>query len=334
MTSPAPGAGQGKVNVGTGNLVFQDDDMSVAHKGVPIALRRTYNSQSQHNVSGSDGAPAAMYGNGWTNTFDAHLTGDAATALFRLGYRRCALRLHWKPVGRVDTSAGAARDPRLGRQLRLSWTKKSGTTYYFYGPNENLAVCPYSWAQYGGFGGRLFQIIGRNRNTTLSLSYAWDGGNSSPTGKISSIAVQAESGLTATMAFADAAGHRLLQTLTYPDGATTVQYAYDAAGNLPAYRIRRTTLRECALKTCTDIRRSARGPCCIGQPPANGRLGLDRRRRHGILFRGVSTHAASTVTIVEWEGAGSTRRSRMVRARRCFNHRVRKECRSTERGPM
>jgi YD repeat-containing protein len=57
-------------------------------------------------------------------------------------------------------------------------------------------------------------------------------GDASSTGKINTISATTESGLNATLAFADVNGRRLLQTLTYPDVATTVQYAYDANGNL------------------------------------------------------------------------------------------------------
>jgi hypothetical protein len=69
-----PGGGRIMVNVGTGNLLLQDDDMSVPHKSIAMAFRRTYNSQSGHDVNAADAAglwwePAGMYGNGWTNTF-------------------------------------------------------------------------------------------------------------------------------------------------------------------------------------------------------------------------------------------------------------------------
>ena len=40
-----PGGGHVMVNVGTGNMLLQDDDMSVPHKGIAMAFRRTYNSQ-------------------------------------------------------------------------------------------------------------------------------------------------------------------------------------------------------------------------------------------------------------------------------------------------
>ncbi len=51
-----PGGGHVMVNVGTGNLLLQDDDMSVPHKGIALTFRRTYNSQSLHDVNASEGA--------------------------------------------------------------------------------------------------------------------------------------------------------------------------------------------------------------------------------------------------------------------------------------
>ena len=38
--------------------------------------------------------------------------------------------------------------------------------------------------------------------------------------------------MTATLAFGDVSGHRLLSQITYPDGLTSVVYAYDGLGNL------------------------------------------------------------------------------------------------------
>ncbi len=55
-----PGGGHLMVNVGTGNLLLQDDDMTVPHKGIALAFRRTYNSQSGHDVAGSDGSRPAV----------------------------------------------------------------------------------------------------------------------------------------------------------------------------------------------------------------------------------------------------------------------------------
>lgn len=66
------------VNVGTGNLLLHESDMTVPHKGVSLAFVRTYNSQSLNDVAGTDGTEASMYGNGWTSTFDAHLSGSSS----------------------------------------------------------------------------------------------------------------------------------------------------------------------------------------------------------------------------------------------------------------
>src|ERR1700676_3297965 len=68
------GGGRVMVNVGTGNLLLQDDDMTVSHKGIAMAFRRTYNSQVPSVVSGFFANSRSLYGNGWTNTFDAHIS--------------------------------------------------------------------------------------------------------------------------------------------------------------------------------------------------------------------------------------------------------------------
>ncbi len=229
------------VNVGTGNLLLQDDDMAVAHKGVSLAFRRTYNSQSQHDVAGTDGTEPSMYGNGWTSSFDAHIAGSSSGTISvfdidgaRYDYTIAADGIsHVPPPGQY---ASLVSDGGCG----YLWTKKSGTTYYFWTP-DGAGPCTSSWyPSYGAYAGRTYQIIGRNRNTFLQFNYSWDNGNSAAGGKISQVQAQAESGLTATLSFADVSGHRLLQQLTYPDGVTSVVYGYDTAGNLtsvaePAY---------------------------------------------------------------------------------------------------
>ena len=228
-----PGGGRVMVNVGTGNVLLQDDDMAVPHKGIAIAFRRTYNSQSGHDGAGSDGTPPGMYGNGWTNTFDAHLSGSSSGTMSV-----------WDIDGaRYDytlAADGVTRIPPPGQHATLVsdrgcgylWTKKSGTSYYFWTPDGGAPCAGWWWGTYGAQAGRLYQIIGRNRNIFLTFYYTWDGGNASPTGKIGAITAQAESGLSTTLSFADIGGHRLLDHITFPDGATTVAYGYDAQGNL------------------------------------------------------------------------------------------------------
>jgi YD repeat-containing protein len=226
-----PGGGHVMVNVGTGNVLLQDDDMNVAHKGIALAFRRTYNSQSLHNVNGADGAQPGLYGNGWTNAFDAHLTGtSSAINVFDIDG---AAYTYTSPNG------GASWQPPAGQHATLVsdggcgfiWTKKSGTIYYFYAPYIQ-ASCAWTQAGQGGYFGRLYEIIGRNRNTYLVFTYAFDSGITSPTGKISAITVTADDLQKATLAFADVNAHRLLQQLTFEDGTTEVSYAYDANGNL------------------------------------------------------------------------------------------------------
>ena len=154
----APGDGRVMVNVGTGNLLLQDDDMNVPHKGVALAFRRTYNSQSLHDVAGSDGAARSMYGNGWTNTFDAHMSGDPNSGTLTV----------WDIDGaRYDytgTDAGGWTGPP-GQHATLTfdnscgylWTKKSGTTYYFFETTDHSATCPYGFPQYASYSGTLYQ---------------------------------------------------------------------------------------------------------------------------------------------------------------------------------
>jgi YD repeat-containing protein len=239
---PVPGGGQVMVNVGTGNLLLQDDDMSVPHKGLAMAFRRTYNSQSGHDVNATDAAgfkykPPGMYGNGWTSTFDAHIARNDAMTLYSV-FDIDGARYDYDATWSADQTTGTF-TPRAGNHTALAydgvcgylWTKKSGTTYYFYAPGPH-APCPQTGGSTEGFTGRLYQIVGRNRNTYITFNYSWDNGISSLTGKISQITATTESGTAATLAFADVNGHRLLQQLTFPDSTTTVQYQYDSAGNL------------------------------------------------------------------------------------------------------
>ena len=228
-----PGGGHVMVNIGTGNVLLQEDDMEVAHKGIALAYRRTYNLQSGHDVNGSDGSWPTVQGNGWTSTWDAHLSGDPTHAITvwdidgaKYTYTLAGDGKTWlAPPGQHATLAS---DGACG----VLWTKKSGTTYDFYALN-GTSTCTNSVPLYGGYGGRLYTIFGRNQNTALSFIYTWDNGNAGPTGKIANITARTESGMQATLVLADFNGHRLAQSLSRPDGIA-IYYQYDGNGNLTA----------------------------------------------------------------------------------------------------
>lgn len=237
----AASGGEVMVNVGTGNLLLQEDDMTVPHKGLSLAFRRTYNSQSLHDAAGTDGAQPSMYGNGWTNSFDAHITGSSTGTInvWDIDGARYDYTLAADGVTRIAPPGQHATLVSDGGCGYL-WTKKSGTSYYFWTPDGAGSCASWWFPSYGAYAGRLYQLIGRNRNTSITFVYSWDNGNSAVGGKISAISAQTESGLTANLSFADVSGHRLLQSITYPDGMTSTVYGYDAVGNLtsvgePAY---------------------------------------------------------------------------------------------------
>ncbi len=227
-----PGGGHVMVNVGTGNLLLQDDDMAVPHKGIAMAFRRTYNSQSPTTVSGDLQTWTGLYGNGWTNTFDAHVirTSPGHFSVYDID----GARYDFVPSGTPGLVIGPPGQPttlQWDGACGLLWQKKSGTLYYFYDVNS-AKPCSTTTGTVGGYAGRIYQIIGRNRNTSITFSYSWDNGDASASGKISGITATTESGMAATLAFADVNGRRLLQQITFPDGVTTVSYGYDANGNL------------------------------------------------------------------------------------------------------
>ncbi len=50
------GVGKAMVNVANGNLLVQADDVDIHERGIDLAFRRTYNSQSQHDAANTDGS--------------------------------------------------------------------------------------------------------------------------------------------------------------------------------------------------------------------------------------------------------------------------------------
>ena len=111
-------------NVGTGNLLVQDDDMAIPHKGVSMAFRRTYNSQASGSAPGGH---TNLYGNGWTNTFDAHMVRTSPTALSV--YDIDGARYDYVSSGGLWTSVTPGQHATMAFDggCGYMWTKKSGT---------------------------------------------------------------------------------------------------------------------------------------------------------------------------------------------------------------
>ena len=223
------GVGKYMINIANGNLITQSDDMSVPNKRIEFAFRRTYNSMSNHTYANGDGSTPSLYGDRWTNTFDAHIAynnftpvnGQQGVSVFDID----GARYDYAPIGDGHTFT-----PPAGQFAILyydgtgySWTKKSGTVYYFWDVKQtsNLA----------GFAGQIETIYGRNHNNYLSFTRSYTNGDASKATNLASIVATAEDGRTSTLTFGDISqngspNYRVLQTLTWPDGTTTATYAY------------------------------------------------------------------------------------------------------------
>jgi YD repeat-containing protein len=231
-----PGVGRWMINANSGNLIVQADDMDVPHRGVDLAFRRTYNSFSRHDFAGYDGAnEVGQYGNGWTNTWDAHLStnGCPNTGYSWAGFY--GFTVHDIDGARYDycfNSTGQLIAPPGMQSASLVvspdggsfyWTKKTGTQYTFYAPYYSGTSAAYS--------GRIYRISGRNQNNYIQFSYAWSPDASSSANLTNIYAATDDGGSQATLTFANFSGQQLLWQLTRPDGAT-ITYDYDTAGEL------------------------------------------------------------------------------------------------------
>jgi RHS repeat-associated protein len=249
-----PGVGDDFYNVGTGNFIIQVDDMTVNHKGIALDFRRTYNSLSKHDYLGSDGSVGSNYGDGWTNSFDSHIalnsgkTCSSGTVSGISVFDVDGARYDYLPDCNGNYVAPAGQFATLAVDSSgtgFLWTKKSGTSYDFYTPNQAAATA--------GLAGRVREIYGRNENSNLLFSYTWDNGNASSIANLNQISVTPEfassgsSGSSAVLTFADfyvssckppkpctkIDVHRLLSSLTWPDG-TLVTYNYAVGASTAA----------------------------------------------------------------------------------------------------
>lgn len=229
---PIPGIGKAMVNVGTGNLVMQTTDFDIPERGLDLVMQRTYNSQSLHDADGNDGSEPAIFGNGWTNTYDAHLVYQANgdISVYDIDGTRCDYAPDTKNPGTWDPCPGehATLEPDPDVPCSYWWIKKSGTAYWFYTP------VPSGCFEAPGNIGRLYEIVGRNSNNTITLVYSFVPGQPQTSQNITEIDVDHSNRQYIRMGFAQvggAGGPNELASIALPDEGS-VNYFYDARGDL------------------------------------------------------------------------------------------------------
>ncbi|MHB8415771.1 MAG: DUF6531 domain-containing protein, partial [Acidiferrobacteraceae bacterium] len=226
-----PGVGRFMVNVGNGNLLVQADDVDVKERGIDLAFQRTYNSMSQHDYANTDQSTPSVFGNGWTNTFDAHIASynsDQTLSVYDIDGARYDYTSNgsggWTPpAGMQGTSL--TWDGGCG----YYWTKKTGTVYYFWAPN--YSGCAGAGTADDGYNGRLYMIYARNHNSWIRFNYAWLNGNASSIANLTQMSAVHADGQALTLNFALVSGYNELASITRPDGAV-ITYYYDTTGDL------------------------------------------------------------------------------------------------------
>jgi YD repeat-containing protein len=226
-----PGIGKAMLNVGSGNLVVAATDVDIHGQGIDLAFQRVYNSQSLHNYGGGDGGDPAIFGNQWTNNFDANIVYNSANGgtitVYDLDGTACTYTANgsgtWQPcTGEYSTLA-----PTDGTDCAYVWTKTDGTVYWFNTDNPGTG-CGISQAKTG----HIQEILGRNQlnDITFAYSYAQTPHTSE---NVSQIVANHSDGQSLTMDFGPIPGTSIneLGTITRPDGAV-LQYSYDTSGNL------------------------------------------------------------------------------------------------------
>ncbi len=145
------GGGKAMVNLWGGNLVVQYTDISFPGRGLPVELRRTYNSQTTYE---------GCFGKGWTTILDTHLDMGANKITLMDAYGGIFEFTNPQPDG-DDTryTAPPGRNTIFKKLADGTYTekKKNGTTYFF---NTD---------------GKLTRIQHRNSNNYLQINYDGSG---------------------------------------------------------------------------------------------------------------------------------------------------------------
>ncbi|HET9393082.1 MAG TPA: DUF6531 domain-containing protein [Candidatus Rubrimentiphilum sp.] len=223
-----PGVGKYMVNVASGNLIVQEDDVDIPERGIDLAFRRTYNSQSLHDSAGSDGGVPSNYGDGWTNNFDVHLAYNGSNVV--TVYDLDGARYDYTSDGQGNWVAPAGQHAVLiyTGNCQYQWQKKNGTVYVFWSPA--ITSCP-GGSGYAGYAGRTMGIYARNHNNNITFGFGWDNGDPSSAAHLVVIYATHSDGQTLSLHFTDFSGHRELAWLTRPD-SVMITYSYDSSGDL------------------------------------------------------------------------------------------------------
>ncbi len=215
------GVGDYGVEVSQGNLMVQATDMDIPNAGASFNLTRTYNSFSQHDSSGTDGSAPSIYGQDWTNTWDAHIAFSGNNNI-----------VVWDGLGTAYNYTADVNHPGnwlpqngIVDQLQFDggngyyWIHPDGTEHYFYAPNQQSA--------YQAFSGRLYAFYGRNRHTSIYFQYSFNP-DASSSNNITQISAIAQDSRQVQLQFTKWGSYNELTTLVWPDG-TQVAYHYDTA---------------------------------------------------------------------------------------------------------
>jgi YD repeat-containing protein len=227
-----PGIGKAMANVGTGNLLVSAMDIDTPEQGIDLAFQRVYNSQSLHDAAGDDGGDPAIFGNRWTNNFDANIVynanvNPATITVYDMNGAACAYTSSgngtWIPC--AGEHAQLAPVSNSG-DCEYTWTKPNGTIYVFQSDGGSLGFCVVSQ----NLKGHLVEILSRNSNNYVTLAYSYASGQHSSEDVTQIVATHSD-GQQLTMTFGLVGAYNELLSIERPDGAV-LDYLYDTNGNL------------------------------------------------------------------------------------------------------
>ncbi len=219
-----PGVGSYRANVSNGNLLVQAMDLNVPNRGLDLVFNRVYNSKSSHNYNNGDGSIVDNFGNGWTNSFDAHIAANNANpsgySVFDVDGNRIDY-VYNPSSGLYIAPPGVFASLTPDGTSYITWTKLDGTVYHFWNPSYSNQ----------GEAGRLDYIRSRNSNTYITFAYSFDLGKTPSGQTLNQMLITAEDNRQVVLQFGDVTSngltYRLLADLVWPDAATRVNYFYD-----------------------------------------------------------------------------------------------------------